>query len=181
MKSCVRAEYTPFYVEHPSACQVKNCLRTGSQQRKQSRPPSRVRCCGAIAYDHANIFLSTAHELCVDQTLLNPFAVLMGAPAQYMMSFLPLCENGVLCSVSKNFQDAAGTDCLWRGAFCQRFCWRQESDDCPPPPVAAITRRDNCRTGHIKVPSGVIDEATTSGGYKERFMRRLLDPQVQAF
>ncbi|CAM9477169.1 unnamed protein product, partial [Sphacelaria rigidula] len=104
---------------------------------------------------------------------------------QYVLSFIPLSENGHLCAVSKDFQDAAEADWIWRDAFLERFekpsCRRfleSEMSGCSEdgtPDAETPTGRSSASTMAQRL---VACSDTSSGGQKEIFMRRLKDPEV---
>lgn len=97
------------------------------------------------------------------------------------MSFMPLSANGNLCAVSKEFQEAAEGDCLWRDRFEERF----EKPNCRHA-LEAVNGfiAEGAPFGAETAPpfDSTIEQSVVSrkpdGGHKGMIMRRLKDPQV---
>lgn len=111
---------------------------------------------------------------------------------QLVLEFVNLSENGVLCAVSKEFQEAAEGDALWHRAYEKRFPNQSEESkqDVEGGPAAA---GGGC--GGTGDSGGVDGDATTAaspvmacrggfsilgeaGGFKHRYNMRLQDPHV---
>lgn len=100
-----------------------------------------------------------------------------------------LSENGVLCTVSKEFREAAEGDAIWREAYEKRFPNKGEVNGYTlkgGPDAAA----GSCVDGHVCAevataasPSArgkekAVDEGIVS--FKNRYEGRLQDPHVRA-
>lgn len=101
------------------------------------------------------------------------------------MSFIPLTENGVLCSLSKEFREAAEADCLWRGAYAARFgngsgARRAHRPSSRRPSDATIASPPgNTVAQKTETMTPCVGGTLTGEGFKDKFMKRLLDPQVK--
>lgn len=103
---------------------------------------------------------------------------------QYALEFVNLSENGVLCTVSKEFREAAEGDALWREAYETRFSKKEEEkgDALQGGPDSG----GGCADGHVVGAAGPLtsgEEEAVDGGkgsFKHLYKARLEDPHVSS-
>ncbi|CAN0407400.1 unnamed protein product, partial [Discosporangium mesarthrocarpum] len=90
------------------------------------------------------------------------------------MSFIPIKENGTLCSVSQEWGTNAESDSIWRPVYEKRFEKQPGDDPClaPLPPQ----QDGGLPTSVLGSKGRALCQAYPV--YKEGYLRRLKDPQV---
>ncbi|CAM9271439.1 unnamed protein product [Ascophyllum nodosum] len=112
------------------------------------------------------MMLSGAAKFQAEATASLPLHVL-----QCVFQFVSLAENGIVCAVSKDFREAAEDDSLWEDAYTKRFLTRQGNGSTPDS-TGLMSQADRRKY------SQRVDGKGSQNGFKRRYLKRIMDPQV---
>ncbi|CAN0450490.1 unnamed protein product, partial [Ectocarpus sp. 12 AP-2014] len=129
-----------------------------------------------------NLVVAVAAKFKQEVTASLPLHVL-----QLVFGFISLSDNGVLCTVSQEFREAAEGDGLWREAYDERFPALQGEPSERAGQGGPDAGGGGC--GPVDCREATATKPTANGGnssagdengddFKGRYKRRLLDPHV---